>query len=182
MPDCSLGAVVGTRRWISVSSVSSVGVARDTIERRFDLDGNYLRLWLRHVNNSARHASDKDHATGGLAGHQVLGDSDGEQVCAVYVDAPQLTHAINGVVDSIEVLSESSAGDEVVNLAVLLDDVVDAALNRVRIRHIGEVSGDLGDLVSTGVLLAEDLDELDSLALGLLLCRVGKNTLASCLR
>lgn len=132
-------------------------------------------MGLGYVHNGAGHASDEDHATVGLARHQMLSDGDGEEVCAVYVDAPQLTHAINRVVDSIIVLGEAGTGDEVVDLSVLLDDTFDAALHRVGIRNIGVVSSDLGNSGSAGVLLAEHLDQLDGLALSLLFCSVGSN-------
>lgn len=46
------------------------------------------RLGLRHVNDAAAHAANEDHATLGLALHEVLGDADGEQVGAVDVDGP----------------------------------------------------------------------------------------------
>lgn len=118
----------------------------------------------------------------GLARHQVLSDSDSKEVCAVYVDAPQLTHAINRVVDSIIVLGETGTGDEVVDLSVLLDDILDAALHRVGIRNIGVVGGDLGNSGSAGVLIAEYLDKLDSLSLSFFLCWVGEKLLAHGLR
>lgn len=126
-------------------------------------------MGLGHIDNGTTHAADEDHAAGGLALHQVLGDGDSEEVGAVDVDAPQLAQAVDGVVDGIVVLGEASTGDQVVDLTVLRDDAVDAGLDTIRVRNVSVVSRDLGDTGGAGVLLAEDLDELGSLLLGLLL-------------
>lgn len=103
----------------------------------------------------------------------MLGNGDSEEICAIYVDAPQLAHAVNRVVDSVVVLGETGAGDKVVDLSVLLDDLVNTLLNRVCIRYIGVMSGDLGHSGGARVLLAEHVNQLDSLAFGFFLCLVG---------
>lgn len=64
-------------------------------------------LRLRDVDNGARHASDEYHAAGCLALHEVLCDGDREQVCAIDVDAPELPHSVDRVVDGLEVLCEA---------------------------------------------------------------------------
>ena len=64
-----------------------------------------LRLW--DVDNGAAHGADHDNAAIGLALHQVLRDTDGEQPGAVDVDTPQLLHAVVWVVYGWEVLCES---------------------------------------------------------------------------
>lgn len=56
-------------------------------------------------------------------------DGDGEQVCTVDVDAPELADAVDGVVDGLEVLGETGGCDEVVNLAMLLDDFGDGGVD-----------------------------------------------------
>lgn len=88
-------------------------------------------MGLGNVDNGTAHTSDEDHAAGGLALHQVLGDSDGEEIGTVNVDAPQLAHAVDRVVDGVVVLGETSAGDEVVDLSMRLDDIFNTALDRV---------------------------------------------------
>lgn len=135
---------------------------------------NNLRLRLGHVDDGARHASDEDHASRALALHQVLGDGDSEEVCTVHVNAPKLAHTVDRVIDSIVVFGEPCAGDEVVDLSVLLNDLVDAALHRVGIRHVGVVSGHLRHSMRAGVFLPEYLNQLNGLALGFLFCLVGK--------
>jgi hypothetical protein len=94
-------------------------------------------LWLRHIDDGAGHAADEDHAPWGLAFHQVLRDGDGEQVCAVDVDAPELADAVNRVIDGLEILGEAGGGDEVVDPAVLYDDFGDGGFD-------GFLGGDVG--------------------------------------
>jgi len=59
----------------------------------------------------------------------VLCYAGGEEVCAVDVDAPELLHAFVGVGDGVVVLGEAGAGHEVVDLAVLFDDVGERGLD-----------------------------------------------------
>jgi hypothetical protein len=65
-----------------------------------------------------------------------------KQIGAVDVDAPQLAHAVDRVGDGLKVLGEAGRGDKVVDLAVRLDDLGDAGLDRCRVRDIGVVGGD----------------------------------------
>lgn len=106
--------------------------------------GPNSRLRLRNIDNSTAHAANKHHAALGLALHQVAGDRGSKQVGAVHIDREQLTHALNGVVSGLEVLAEAGAGDEVVNLAVLREDLGDAVVDAVGVGDIGEVSSDSG--------------------------------------
>lgn len=115
-------------------------------------------MGLGNIDNGTTHAANEDHAAGGLAFHQVLGDGDGKEVSAIDIDAPQLAQAVDGVIDGIVVLGETGTGDQVVDLAVLRDDAVDAGLDTIRVRNVSVVSRDLGDMGGAGVLLAEDLD------------------------
>lgn len=75
----------------------------------------------------------------------MAGNRRGKQVCAIDVDAPQLAHAVDGVVDSLKVLCEAGRGDEVVNLAMLLNDLGNTGIDGRGIRDIGIVSSDLGN-------------------------------------
>lgn len=104
----------------------------------------HLRLGLRHVDDGAAHAANEDHAALCLALHEVAGDGGGEEVGAVDVDGEQLAHAVDGVVGGVVVLGEARGRDQVVDLAVLGEDVGDAGADRVRVRHVGVVGGDLG--------------------------------------
>lgn len=104
----------------------------------------HSRLGLRHVDDGAAHAADEDHAALCLALHEVAGDGGGEEVGAVDVDGEQLAHALDGVVGCVVVLGEARGRDQVVDLAVLREDVGDAGADRFRVRHVGVVGGDLG--------------------------------------
>jgi hypothetical protein len=64
-------------------------------------------LGLRHVDNGATHTSDEDDATRSLALHKVTSDSGSEEVGAVDVDTPELSHTVDGVLDGVEVLGEA---------------------------------------------------------------------------
>jgi len=102
-------------------------------------------LWLRHVDNGTRHTANHDHAALGLPLHEMLGHADGEKVGAVNIDAPQLLDAVVWVADCVKVLGEASRSDEVIDLAVIADDLLDDLVDRFRIRDIGVVSCDLWD-------------------------------------
>lgn len=106
-------------------------------------------LWLRHVDNGAGHASNHDHAARNLTFHQVLGYTDREEVCPVHVHSPQLLHPVVGVRDSVEVLSETRGCNEVVDLAVGLNDFRDGCVDRVRIRYVSVVGRNFRDARSS---------------------------------
>lgn len=133
--DTSLGGIVGTVELLAFQFLLWVFCF---------LKGN-LRLGLRDVDNGARHAANHDHAAVALALHEVAGDRGGKQVCAVDVDGPQLAHAVDGVVDGLEVLGEAGRGDEVVDLAVGGEDLGDATVDRVGVGDVGVVGRHLRD-------------------------------------
>lgn len=112
--------------------------------RRNKQTTKHSRLGLRHVDDGAAHAADEDHAALCLALHEVAGDGGREEVGAVDVDGEQLSHALDGVVCGVVVLGEARGRDQVVDLAVLREDVGDAGGDRVRVRHVGVVGRDLG--------------------------------------
>ena len=140
------------------------------------MEGFYLRLRLGDVDDGARHATDQDHAAGGIAAHKVLGDASSEEVSAVNVDVPELAHAVDRVVDGLEVLGEAGAGDQVVDLAVLHDDVVDAALHRLWVGDIRVVRRHLGYPHGARILPPEYIYQLNGLLLGLFLCKAKKRS------
>lgn len=74
----------------------------------------------------------------------MAGDRGSEQVGAVHVDGEQLAHALDRVVSGLEVFTETGAGHQIVNLAMLREDLGDAVVDTSRIRHVGEVGSDLG--------------------------------------
>ena len=88
------------------------------------LCGVVRSLRLRDVDNGTAHGPDHDNAAGCIALHQVLGNTNSKEPGAVNVDAPQLLHAVVWVFDGWEVLGEAGGCDEVVDLAVLRDDLV----------------------------------------------------------
>ncbi len=138
MTDGGLGRVVGT----VVMLVSHLFIFGSVPDARLAQD---LRLRLRNVDNGTGHAANEDHAARALPLHEMTGDGRSKQVCAVDVDAPELAHAVNGVVDSLKVLREAGRGDEVINLAVLLNDLGNAGVDGRGIGNVGVVSGDFGD-------------------------------------
>lgn len=64
-------------------------------------------LRLRNVDDGTAHTSDENDATRSLALHKVTSDSSSEQVGAVDVDTPELSHTVNGILDGVEVLGEA---------------------------------------------------------------------------
>jgi len=76
------------------------------------------------------------------------------------------------VVDGWEVLGEAGGGDEVVDLAVLCDDLVQSCGYRLWLRDVGVVCGDLRDVFCARVLPLELLDESLGLLLTLILCGI----------
>lgn len=75
----------------------------------------------------------------------MTGDPGCEQIGAVNIDAPKLLHPVIGVGNCVEVLGETSGGNQVVNFAVILDDVLDGIIDGVWIGDIGVVSCDFGN-------------------------------------
>lgn len=134
--DGCLGAVVGT----AVESIRLAGELR-WLGRLTD---GYVRLGLGHIHNGAAHAADEDHAALGLALHEVASDSGGKQPGAIDVDGIKLAHTVDGILGGIEVLGEAGRGYEVVNLAMLSNDVGNTGVDALLVGYIGVVSSDLG--------------------------------------
>lgn len=82
-------------------------------------------LWLGHVNNGTRHATNQHKASWSFALHKMFGHSYCEKIGTVDDNAPELLHTVVGVGDRVEVLRESGGGNEVVNLSMLFDDLAD---------------------------------------------------------
>lgn len=66
-------------------------------------------------------------------------DTDGEEICSVDVDAPELADAVDGVVDGLEVLGEAGGCDEVVDFAVRGDDFGDDGVDGFFGGYVGVV-------------------------------------------
>lgn len=78
----------------------------------------------------------------------------GEEVGTVNVHREQLAHALDGVVGRLKIFTKACAGDQVVNLAVLGQDVRNTLVDALRIGHICEMGSDLGGSVQEGILSA----------------------------
>lgn len=111
------------------------------------LRGVVRSLGLGNINDSAGHGADHDDAPGRLPLHQVLSNINGEKVCAVDIDTPQLLHTVEGVVDGLEVLGEAGRRDQVIDLAVLGQDFGHRIAHRVGVSDVGIMGGDLGHTV-----------------------------------
>lgn len=64
----------------------------------------------------------------------------GKEIGAVDIDGKQLTHAVNGVVDGLEVLREAGRRDEAVDFAVRFKDFGDTGGHAVSVADVGVVS------------------------------------------
>ena len=107
--------------------------------------GVVRRLGLGDVDDCAGHGADHDHAAWGFTLHQVTRDSGREKVCSINIDAPELLDAVERVCDGIEVLGEARGGDQVVNLAMVLDNRLNCCIDRVGVGDVRIVGGDLGN-------------------------------------
>jgi hypothetical protein len=128
-----------------------------------------LRLW--HVHDCTAHAANEHDATWGLALHEMLGHPDGEEVGAIDVDTPELLHAVVWVLDGVEVLGEAGGGDQMVDLAMVLDDLSKDRVDRLWVGDICVVSSDSGDLLSSRIFRAECVLQKFGLLSSLLLYR-----------
>lgn len=92
-------------------------------------------LRLGNVDDGTAHTSNEDDTTRSLALHEVTSNTSGEEIGAVNIDTPELSHTVDRILDGVEVLSEAGRCDQVVDLAVLADYIGEDALNRVLIAH-----------------------------------------------
>lgn len=86
-------------------------------------------LWLWDIHDHSRHAPDHHHGPFGLALHQMSGKFTGPEVGAVYVDTPEFVQTVWRISDGVEVLREAGRRDEVVDLAVVCEDLVQAGFD-----------------------------------------------------
>jgi hypothetical protein len=96
------------------------------------LGGVVWSLWLWDVDNRSGHATDHDDASWCLPLHKVLRHCDRVQIGTVDVDSPKLLYAVMRVGDGIVVLGEASRCNEVVDLAVLLQNLGKGLVDRRR--------------------------------------------------
>jgi hypothetical protein len=104
-------------------------------------------LRLGNIDDSTRHATNHDNAPGRLPLHEVLGHSYSIQVGTVDVDPPEFLYAVMRVGDGVVVLGEASGRDEVVDLAVRLEDLGEGLVDGSWARDVAEVCRDFGDAV-----------------------------------
>lgn len=71
------------------------------------------------------------------------GNTSSKVIGAVDVDGPAFLHSLVRIVDGVEVLCETGRGDEVIDVAVLGNDLVDCRIDGVGAANVGVVSGDL---------------------------------------
>ena len=79
-----------------------------------------------------------------------------KEVCPINVHAPELPEPIWWVCDSVEVFGETSRCDQVVDLAVILDNFGDRRFDRLIVRDIAEMRGDFGNTI---IALVMELNE-----------------------
>ena len=106
-------------------------------------------LRLRHIHNGARHRANHNHTALRLALHQMPSDLASKEVGPVNVHAPELPQPIWWVCDSVKVLGETCRCDQVIDLAVVLDNLGNCGFDRLVVRDIAEMRGDLGDTIIT---------------------------------
>ena len=99
-----------------------------------------LRLGLWNIDDSTGHTSNNHDTTRHLTLHKVLRNSNSKQVGSVDVDAPQLAHTINWIVNCVKVLSETSRCDETIDLVMDVEDLGDAFGYGIWVRYICVVS------------------------------------------
>ena len=143
-------------------------------------------LRLRHIDNGARHRANHNHTTLRLALHQMPSDLASKEVGPVNVHAPEFPQPIWWVCDSVKVLGETGRRNQMVDLAVVLDDFGDRGFDRLVVRDITEMRRDLGDtiialvrmpkgsedvLFGSRVLLLKVPHQFIGLTLSLVLCR-----------
>lgn len=81
----------------------------------------------------------------------MAGDGCREEVGPVYVDAPELAHAVDRVSGGFEVFGEAGGGDQVVDLAVGGDDFGDTGVDGGGVGDVGVVGCYFGDSVGLSV-------------------------------
>ena len=70
------------------------------------------------------------------------GKCTGPKVGAIHVDAPEFVQTIGRIGNGVEVLREAGRGDEVVDFAVVGQDLVETGFDRLRVGNVGKVGRD----------------------------------------
>lgn len=71
-------------------------------------------------------------------------DARRKQISSIHIHPPKLLHPLVRVGDGVVVLREAGRGDEVINLAVLGDDLAEGLVDRIGGCNVAVVGGDLG--------------------------------------
>ena len=93
-------------------------------------------LRLRHIDDRSRHGPDHHDTAFGLAIDKMASHGCGPQISAVDIYAPKPPHAVWGIRNGVKVFSEPCGSDQVVDLAMLLDNLFDCGIDRVGVRHV----------------------------------------------
>lgn len=101
-------------------------------------------LWLWHIDDGTGHAPDHHNASRLIPLHQMLGHSSCEQISTVHVHAPEFLHPVVRVGYGIKVLGETCRSDQVIDLAMLLNDLRQGAADRRRTGDVAVVRCNLG--------------------------------------
>lgn len=86
-------------------------------------------LGLRNIDNGTRHGSNHHHTAFDLPLHKVFCALNRPIVSAIDVNTPELVDSIWWVSNGIEILSEASRGNQMINFAVVLNDLSQRAFD-----------------------------------------------------
>ncbi len=88
------------------------------------------RLWLRDVHNGAGHGSNHDHGALYLTFKEMSSYLTSEEVCTIHIDAPQLPHPLWWILNGIKILRKAGGCDQVIDLAMVFDNIANHRLDR----------------------------------------------------
>lgn len=77
----------------------------------------------------------------------------GPEVSAIDVDTPKLVQTVGRIINGIEILSEASRGDEVIDFAVICQNLGKAGIDRFGVGNIREMGCDFGMAVKVSAYM-----------------------------
>ena len=77
----------------------------------------------------------------------------GPEVSAIDVDAPELVQTVGWIIHGVKILSETSRGDEVIDFAVICQNLGQAGIDRFGVGNIREMGSDFGMAVKVSVYM-----------------------------